>query len=77
MIMENFVTIATYPDEVEAHLAQATLAAAEIESFVKMDDVGGMLESLQFTRGVRLLVDEENVEAAKEILTTPATNDGA
>ena len=70
--MEKFLSVGTFPDEIEARLAQATLAAAEIESYVKQDDAGGMLESLQFTKGVQLLVDESNLEEAKTILSTQA-----
>jgi hypothetical protein len=73
--METFVTVATYSDEIEAQLAQATLAAAEIESFLKHDDAGGMLESLQFTKGVQLLVDEKNVDEAKTLLSTQASEE--
>ena len=73
--MQNYIVVDTYPDEVTARLAQATLAAENIESFVKMDDAGGKLESLQFVRGVRLLVEEKKVEEAREILSTQATNE--
>ena len=73
--MENFIVIETYSDEIEARLAQATLAAANIESFVKTEDVGGMLESLQFVRGVKLLVNEKDAEEAKEVLSTPASSE--
>ncbi len=52
--MENFVVIATYSNQLEAEVAQATLAEAEIESFLKFDDTAGMLPSLQFTKGVKL-----------------------
>lgn len=73
--MENFVSVATYADEIEARLAQATLAAADIESYIKMDDAGGMIEALQFTEGVQLLVDEEDLEEAKTVLTSQATSE--
>jgi len=71
--MEKFVSVATFSDEVEARLAQATLAAANIESFTKFDDAGGMLEPLQFSRGVQLLVDEKDLAEAKTVLATPAS----
>jgi hypothetical protein len=65
--MENFVVIATYSNQLEAEVAQATLAESEIESFLKFDDTAGMLPSLQFTKGVKLVVnqqDEQNARAA-------------
>jgi len=70
--MENFIVVTTCPDEVEARLAQATLAAAGIEAFLKFEDTGGMLPVLQQSKGVRVLVAEENVEEAKTVLTTTA-----
>jgi len=71
--MQKFATVATFTDEIEAHLAQATLAAAGIESFIQMDDGGGMLQVLEYSKGVKLLVDENNEEEARAVLTTPAS----
>ena len=70
--MDNFVVVATYSDQVEASLAQATLAAAGIESFLKFADIGGMLPVLQQAEGVKVLVDEINVDEAKTILSSRA-----
>ena len=75
--MDNFVVIATYSNQLEAEVAQATLAEAEIESFLKFDDTAGMLPSLQFTRGVKLLVnqqDEQNARAALKDQPTEPTD---
>ena len=73
--MEKYISVATFSDEIEAKLSQATLAAAEIDSYLKFDDVGGMLESLQFTKGIQLLVDEQNLDEAKTILSTQASEE--
>ncbi|MGA2622516.1 MAG: DUF2007 domain-containing protein [Bacteroidota bacterium] len=73
--MQKFVLVATYPDDMEARLAQATLAAAEIESFIKADDAGGMLQFLEYTKGVQLLVGEKDLEEAKVVLSTRATGE--
>ena len=73
--MENYITIATFSTEIEAELAQATLAAAGIESFLKFEDTGGMMPVLQQSEGVKLLVDENDVEEAKTILSTQATEE--
>ncbi len=70
--MEGFVAVAIYPDNIEAELAQATLAAAGIESYLKLDDTGGMLPVLQQNNGVQVLVAQENLEEAKTILTSTA-----
>jgi len=70
--MENYVLAATFSDEVEARLAQATLAAAGIESFLKLDDAGGMLPVFQEGSGVGVLVSEENLQEAKTLLSSDA-----
>lgn len=71
--MERYVAAATYPNEVEAELAQATLAAAGIESFLKYEDMGGMLPSLQESEGVQVLVDEEHLVEARAVLNEQAS----
>ncbi len=70
--MENFIPVATYNNEMEAELAQATLNAANISSFIKMEDVGGMISALQFTKGVRLLVEDKNFDEALTLLEQQA-----
>lgn len=67
--MENLVKIATLLNDMEAHLAQATLAAAGIESFLKGDDGGGMLPFLENTEGISLLVNFKDVDEATTLLT--------
>ncbi|MDI6766816.1 MAG: DUF2007 domain-containing protein [Bacteroidota bacterium] len=69
--MEGYLVIATYSTEIDAELAQATLAAAGIESFLKYEDSGHMMPVLQQAEGVKLLVAPEFVEEARAILTTP------
>ena len=73
--MEKFISIATYSNEVEAELGQATLAAAGIESYLKYEDTGGMMPILQQSEGIDLLVVEENAIEAKAVLTDQATEE--
>ena len=70
--MENFILVATYSDEIEARLAQATLAAAGIESYLKYEDTGGMMPVLLQSKGVKVLVDEKNLDEAKTVLSSTA-----
>ncbi len=72
--MEGYVVVATFSTHMEAELAQATLAAAEIESFLQLDDTGGMLPSLQESGGVKLLVDPSRLDEARMILSEQATS---
>jgi hypothetical protein len=67
--MEKMVKIVTFPNELEAQLAQATLSAAGIESVLKFEDAGGMFPSLENSDGVELLVDMEDMEEATNLLT--------
>jgi hypothetical protein len=70
--MENYIPVATFNNEMEAELAQATLNAAHIASYIKMEDVGGMISALQFTKGVRVLVEEKNFDEAVIVLEQQA-----
>jgi hypothetical protein len=73
--MEDYVSVATFTNEIEAELAQATLSAASIESFLKYEDIGGMLPVLQESEGIELLVDKKNLLEAKAILSEQATQE--
>lgn len=70
-IMEGYVVVATFLNEIDAELAQATLAAAGIESFLQYEDTGHMMPVLQQSEGVKILVNPKDLEEAKIILSTP------
>ena len=71
--MEGYVSIAVFSSEVDAELAQATLAAAGIESFLQTDDSGGMMPVFQQIKGVQIFVEPQYAEEAKLVLSTPST----
>jgi len=71
---KDFVPVAFFSNEIEAELAQATLGAAGIESFVKDEGTGGMLPVLQQNEGVALLVHRDRLAEAQTVLITPATD---
>ena len=62
------VTLATYRYRHEAEFAQMILADLGINSVVAADDAGGWHPELLMTRPVRLLVDSEYLDAAREAL---------
>ncbi len=62
------VVLAQFENELDAEIARGHLEAEGIGATVVKDDAGGMLPSLQQTGGVRLLVQEDMVYRAKEIL---------
>ena len=64
------VTIGTYSTEVEAQIAQAALESNGISSIILRDDAGGMLPSLHILANVKLAVQDEDAELAREILTS-------
>jgi hypothetical protein len=77
--MANQLTVLeVFNNAFEAELARERLKAAGIEAFVFKDDAGGTRPELQFTSGVRLMVAEENMELAGELLhsagSDPAKN---
>ncbi len=65
---EKLVTVGTYPNKIDAELAQGALEAADIEAMVTADDAGGLQPGLWVGEGVRVLVRAEDAERAKEIL---------
>ena len=66
--MGRIVILKIYPSVVDAELAHQFLAENEIQTTVQVDDVGGMQPSLNFTVGVKLLIDENDLEKAQDLL---------
>jgi hypothetical protein len=67
------VVVATFNNRHEAELARSALDAAGIDALVQSDDGGGMRPSLAWAAtGVQVIVREDDVEAAREILERPA-----
>ena len=65
---EKLVAVGTYPNKIDAELAQGALEAANIEAMVTADDAGGLQPGLWMGEGVRVLVRAEDAERAREIL---------
>ena len=66
---ENLVAVGSYPNRIEAEIAQGALDAADIEAIVSADDAGGLQPGLWVGEGVRVLVRAEDAERAKKILS--------
>ncbi|HET9267051.1 MAG TPA: DUF2007 domain-containing protein [Vicinamibacterales bacterium] len=75
MAEDDLVTVRTFLNHIEADLAKGALEAAGIESAISADDAGGTRPHLWVGTGVRLLVRQEDVERAVEILESPATTE--
>jgi hypothetical protein len=68
--MERIVEkiIANFTSEVDAEIAREYLRIHGIDAFIRSDDAGHMLPSLQGTQGVRLMVASVDEEKARECL---------
>jgi hypothetical protein len=66
---DKLVAVATYPNKIDAELAQGALEAADIEAMVAADDAGGLNPGLWVGEGVKVLVRAEDLARAKEILS--------
>jgi hypothetical protein len=59
--------VATYATRGEAEIVQGLLASAGIDASISADDAGGAYPFV-LSGGAQLLVDEDDVEAASEVL---------
>ena len=76
MDRSKLVMAQAYGSRPDAELAKSELESAGIPSMVQADTAGGMREHLAWSgAGFKLLVREEDVEAARELLATPAPKD--
>jgi hypothetical protein len=67
------VVVHTYSDQPQADLAWSALEAAGIDSMIQADSGGGMRPHLAWAGvGYQILVREEDVGRAREILDLPA-----
>ena len=73
--MGKNVVVTTCSNKLEAELTKATLEAAGIACYLKVDDVAMMFPNMDFTSGIKLLVDEESLEEARMVLSSGAAPD--
>ena len=67
--MDKLIKIKSFLNRQEAELAKGVLGSYGIDSMISADDCGGMRPHLSMGfSGVKLLVNESDVEKAKEIL---------
>ena len=74
MDFDDAVVLETFPNRIEAEMAQGILEGEGIEAVIMADDAGGTYPMLQFIRGVKLMVAAEDKARAQEILA--AMQDG-
>jgi len=57
-----------YMNDIDAEFGRLRLESEGIPAIVLKDDAGGMLPQFQMVEGVRLMVREEELERARELL---------
>ena len=68
MTHQELVVVRTFLNRMEAELARSALEASEIDATVSVDDAGGTEPGLWVATGVRLLVRQEDVGRAEDVL---------
>ena len=68
----ELVVVHSFGNRQEADMAKSALDAAEIDSYVRSDDGGGMETGLWSSNGVQILVRAGDLDAAREVLDLPA-----
>jgi len=68
MADDALIVVRTFLNRMEAEVAKSALEAASIDSVVTVDDAGGTEPGLWVATGVRLLVREEDVAQAEDVL---------
>jgi hypothetical protein len=69
----EMIVLQTFPNRIEAEMAEGALHAAEVDAMVSADDAGGVEPGL-WTQGIRLLVWREDADRAREILLGSTTD---
>jgi hypothetical protein len=72
----ELVVVGTFMSRPEADVAKSALDAANIESMVLGDDAGGLQPGLWEGRGVAVVVNRDDEQAAREILETGTDDSG-
>ncbi|MGB7911582.1 MAG: DUF2007 domain-containing protein [Desulfobaccales bacterium] len=68
MNLDDAVVLETFYSRIEAEMAAGLLESEGVPAMVLADDAGGAYPSLQFVRGVRLMVAAADRYRALEIL---------
>lgn len=74
----TLVVVNAYHSRVEADFAKGALEDAGISAMIQSDTVGGMREHLAWSgAGFKILVRDEDVTLARDVLTPPTEGDGS
>lgn len=65
---DGWIVVQTFINEVEAQEARAQLEARGLEALIESDNCGGMRPHFDYSVGVKVLVREQQLEQAQELL---------
>jgi hypothetical protein len=65
---DNLITLRTFNYPHEAEMAKSALEASGLPAVVFADDGGGQEVRLQFVRGAKLMVNQQDASRGKQIL---------
>jgi hypothetical protein len=69
----NLVVVHTFANGPEADMAKSALEGAGIDAMIQADSAGGMRPHLAWSSGgFKVLVREEDADAARDVLEPPA-----
>jgi hypothetical protein len=68
MAEDDLVVVQTFMSKPDAYVAKSALDAAGITSMIFADDAGGLEPPLWESRGVAVVVNREDEQAAREVL---------
>ena len=69
----DLIVVHEFASQPEADLAKSALEAAGIDSMIQADAVGGMRSHVAWSgRGFKVLVREEDIAEAQQVLELPA-----
>jgi hypothetical protein len=72
MSSANLVVVYAFGSGPEADMAKSALEAAGIAAIIRSDSAGGVAPHIAFSSGgFKLLVSEEDADAAREVLDLP------
>jgi hypothetical protein len=67
--MKTYGVAAEYMNRTQAEMAKTALDARGIPSFIRGDDLGGQGPGQSFVNRVQVLVDAENLDTARALLS--------
>ena len=66
--LPDWILLSVFPSRLIAEMSQRLLEREQVRSIVLVDDGGGLYPALAFVSGAKLLVHDDDLSRAREIL---------